>query len=102
MKNKKSDKLWYEKVDIWVGIIASICIISAFIVGLNNNSSKNTIEENNIVDGNINNIEGNNNIVINGNVAGDVNIDSEKSNTTFTQSTEIEEIEKTRCYKRIQ
>lgn len=94
MKNKKSDKLWYEKVDIWVGIIASICTISAFIVGLNNNSSKNTIEENNIVDGNINNIEGNNNIVINGNVAVDVNIDSEKSNTTFMQSTEIEEIEK--------
>lgn len=43
MSNKKSDKPWYEKVNIWIGIIAGVCTILAFICTLNQYASIDTI-----------------------------------------------------------
>lgn len=88
----KDNKPWYEKISIWITIIAGICTISAFIFTINNAAGENESGANNI-DNNINNVEGNDNIIINAPVGGDVNINTNKPSTSNIQTLETEEIQ---------
>lgn len=84
----KDNKPWYEKIYIWIGIIAGICTILAFIITITKNNTKesiNTLEDNNNSQDNIQAI-GNDNITINGNISGDININKNESPETKISS----------------
>ena len=99
MKNRKTDKPWYEKIGIWVGIIAGVCTILTFFYSFNQLLNMNTsidYDNNEMTTENqsINTIKGNNkneNIQIqdnNSNVKVDNNIITQINNNNETVSNE--------------
>ncbi len=97
----KDNKQWYEKISIWITIIAGICTILAFIITLCTTTNNSTEESTNIIedDGNKqDNVQviGNGNKTFNGTFYGDININENKpserkisseSNTTESKKT---------------
>lgn len=87
----KDNKPWYEKIYIWIGIVAGICTILAFIITLYTKTDNATEASINIIEDNSNiqdgvQINGDDNITITGNVSGDVNINTNKAPETNTYS----------------
>ena len=80
----KENKPWYEKVGIWIGIIAGVCTILAFIFSVFTILSPNVASDNNEIDNSFNG-ERNNNIIINGVNNGDINIGTD----TIAESSEF-------------
>lgn len=93
----KDNKPWYEKIYIWIGIIAGICTILAFIITLytitNNNTKEsiNAMEDNNNMQDNIE-VIGDGNKTFNGIFYGDININEspETKISSESQTTETE------------
>lgn len=87
----KDNKPWYEKVGIWVGIVAGICTVLVFIITLYTmtdtaaEASINIIEDNSNIQDNVQ-ANGDDNITITGNVSGDININTNKSPEINTSS----------------
>ena len=84
----KDNKPWYEKISIWVGIVAGICTILAFILSLLSIPKPNTTSVNDEIDNSFNG-DKNNNIIINGVNNGDINIGTD----TIVESSEFSEQE---------
>lgn len=97
----KDQKPWYEKIYIWIGIIAGICTILAFVITLytiandDTKESINTMEDNNDIPNNVQ-VIGDGNKTFNGIFYGDINInENEQSETKISSesSTAKSEIE---------
>lgn len=78
----KDNKPWYEKIGVWIGIVASICTILAFVYSLLNTSS--TSNTNKAITDNIKMDNGNNSIIIHGDNNGDINLNIDTSLETTT------------------
>lgn len=76
----KNNKLWYEKVSIWITIIAGICAILTFIFS-NIISDNREINNSDKTDDGYT-VNGSNNIVIYGSNNGDISINAETSSET--------------------
>lgn len=100
MNNDNNYKPWYEKVNIGFAIIASICTILTFILMFflhKNTSAVDRDPTNNEVKKEHSfNIDGNNNIIIQGDNNGNINLDKEaSSDSILPQSNVAHESEKT-------
>lgn len=88
---KDNNKSWYEKISIWIGIIAGICTILAFIITVCTMTNNLTEESTNIIEDDSNeqdNVQviGNGNKTFNGIFYGDINIDDNKPSETKKSS----------------
>lgn len=94
------DKLWYEKANLWIGIVAGICTILVFVITLCTRTDNTSETRNDITKDDVNihdnvQVTGDNNITINGNISGDINLNTNgtsETNTSSESSTTEEEI----------
>ena len=86
-----NDKPWYEKVNIWIGIVAGICTVLVFIITLYTmpdntaEANKNITEGDNDIQDSVQ-VNGDDNITITGNVSGDININTNKTPESVTSA----------------
>ncbi len=78
-------KPWYENISIWIAIIAGICTILTFVFDFFNNQSSPAIDRKTIADDNKKNnsfnIDGDKNIIIQGDNTGNINVDRDAKDT---------------------